>query len=994
MVRLPPILRSRLPRIALATAVLGAAPASCGESPFEPQGQGERIPLGRIIEDQVSLDSVRTYSFVASAGAEYGVSLEARGPVQLTVVDSSTQGVVQRIFADSSSPPLASNTAFFATPGGGVQLLEVRTFSAGAPTAFRFRAARRSLDPEARQAAFSVGDTIVGETMASASDIDVFLTQGTAGQEIVAVVEPSGPDRAGALSLVVMDPATGSTLGFFFAGAGPALSTTGRISFPASGRLAFRFSSLASAPFSGAYRFCTYAIDRAPERRAATVGLSTVVTGEAIDRSGDVDEFVFTVAAGAEINAFLQSPRPFRLEIAPRSGDPITVVTDTNVADTSLFRESTGRFRFLQAGTYVARVSGSELIADTGAYRFFLYPIDRRPERAPQSLTPGDTVAGEAIDLPGDVDEFTFSVAAGQEFNAFLQAQDGSPQTRLQLEAVDADGTVPRTAFSAGNDSSLLQQVSGRFAMRTTGTHRLRVMGADFAPFRGSSGAYRLFLYRVNRSPESRSATLTFGDSVLNESLDVPGDVDEFQVTVPDSSGANLVVELPSPPPGNSILVAQLVSAATGQVVAGTSVFAAGKGLSGRVLLGPGGYTLRVDATHFQDKPLLRGLYRVWLYKFRFGPELVGDTIAIGDTVSGEVLDPFGDEDVFHFYGVRHQRVNVAIQGQAAASASGGFRAFISGPRPGPDPIATVSTPTSSAALGDHQTLRIDLPVTGWYRIGISGGSSPEQVSEIGAYGFAVESVRTAPEAVSGTLVLGDSVTSEAIDVVGDVDEYSLTASAGQELAGTFGTAAPCCIYPSVIVYDPATGDTLAVNVGQNERLVGPFLVPASGQVMLAVLELPSVPFRQCFDAQCNGIFRYTGGYRLKVFAINRAPENVPASYALGDTVRNEAISPTGDIDEFTLSGTPGDTLSFWFRLRAAPVPAGSGISPVVINAATGAVLSGSGFSMTGSLPEFFSVGSFIVPATGSLLIRIRGSGSLGEGLGTAPYEFFIKRGT
>lgn len=102
------MLRSGLPRIALATAVLGAALASCGESPFEPRGEGERIPLGQVIEDDVSGDTVRSYSFVASVRAEYTVSLEAlQGAVELRVVDSSSQQLVGSLYADPGSPPLA-----------------------------------------------------------------------------------------------------------------------------------------------------------------------------------------------------------------------------------------------------------------------------------------------------------------------------------------------------------------------------------------------------------------------------------------------------------------------------------------------------------------------------------------------------------------------------------------------------------------------------------------------------------------------------------------------------------------------------------------------------------------------------------------------------------------------------------------------------------------------------------------------------------------------
>src|SRR5207302_2056867 len=138
-------------------------------------------------------------------------------------------------------------------------------------------------------------------------------------------------------------------------------------------------------------------------------------------------------------------------------------------------------------------------VADTGAYRVYLYAIDRRPEHLPSAITPGDTVTGEDIGLPGDVDEFTFDGAAGAEFNVFLQGQNGLPNTRVQVEVLDGAGRVLLTAESAGNDTSLLRQLTGRFALPGTGTYRLRVSGLESYGGEHYRGPYRLFLYRVNR---------------------------------------------------------------------------------------------------------------------------------------------------------------------------------------------------------------------------------------------------------------------------------------------------------------------------------------------------------------------------------------------------------------------------------------------------------------------------------------------------------------
>jgi len=138
---------------------------------------------------------------------------------------------------------------------------------------------------------------------------------GEAGQEVVAVAEALAPAGSGVLDLAVWDPGTRDLLSYVFADAGsPARSTTGRFKLPTSRDYRFDFRPvLGNFPrYRGPYRFWSYLIDRAPEHRAAVVPVGSEVRGEIIDRAGDVDEFTFAAAPGAEFNAFLQSARAFQ----------------------------------------------------------------------------------------------------------------------------------------------------------------------------------------------------------------------------------------------------------------------------------------------------------------------------------------------------------------------------------------------------------------------------------------------------------------------------------------------------------------------------------------------------------------------------------------------------------------------------------------------------------------------------------------------------------
>src|SRR5256885_1722222 len=597
------------------------------------------------------------------------------------------------------------------------------------------------------------------------------------------------------------------------------------------------------------------------------------IRGEKIDRAGDVDEFTFDAAAGAEFNAFLQSSRGFPIEVAPPTG-PALASGSSVESDSALFAHATGRFQIPEGGSYVVRVSGvnSRFRADTGAYRLFLYPVDRRPERVPAAITPGDTIGGEAIDLPGDVDEFTFSGTAGDEFNAFLQARSGSPDTQLQLDVVASGDTRLAGVTSNGTDTILLRQVTGRFALPTTGMYRLRVSGTVDRTDR-DRGPDRVLLYQVNRRPETASDTIALGDRVSRESIDVPGDVDECRFTVRDSVGVNLVAQRgPDGPEG--VLAAQLLDA-TGHTLASTYSFGPGFGVAGadqtgRLALAPGIYTVRVDGSS-----LLTGTYRLWLYAFKFGPESVRDTFAIGDTVAGESIDPLGDVDVFRFYATRGQHVNIAFQ-----ALGGPLAASLSSPvAPGePGWRGTVASPGAASSLHDHQSMRVDLTKTGWYALTVAEASSPKpDPSNRGPYRFTVERLGTSPERVPSGLVPGDSVTNEAIDGPGDWDEYTLTALGGQDLNIVLQTPGSPG-YPWLVAVDPATGDTLARVVGQSfEKASGPFKAPSSGDIRIVVAEPRGEFFGSCYDATCENAFRFVGPYRFRVVAVNCAPEDVPS---------------------------------------------------------------------------------------------------------------------
>lgn len=966
-------------------AVLAISLVVACDSPFEPQGNGERVPINHEITDEVSADSVARYSFVGRGGEVFTVFLEAlEGQVQMSIQDSTNFRLVGTIADGPGSPTLRENfVPNFTSTNDAVYNLWVGTFTNHAR--FRFLIYPINLPPENASARFTIGDTVSGETL-DLVDVDEFFVHGDAGQEIVAVVEVPGPAGSGSMVLIVTDPSTHDFIGFAYGTSAVTPLTSGRIRFQTSQDYKFSLTSFTTPPFQryqGAYRFWTYSINRAPEHRPAPIQFDTEVSNEKIDRAGDVDEFTFFANPGAQFTAFIQAPWSVSLEVVDPSGSPVAVGT-SQPTDTSLFFTGTSRFTIPTPGTYTLRLSGGapSVQSDTGRYRIFLHAVDPAPEHVAGAIAPGDTVTGEDINLPGDVDEFTFSGVAGAEYNAFIEPQNGSSNTRLQLDVLNAAGAVVRTLERFGSDTGLLEGPTGRFALPSTGTYRLRVSGVDGFGSQFYRGPYRLALHQIDRQPESRPRTFAFGDSVSGERIDGPGDVDEFIVTVPDSSGANLAIAIDSGVGSGAVLI-QAVDSATGRLVAhAVALNSPERGGSGRLPVPSGKYIVRVWSGLYEfDRSTFRGAYSLWFYRFSFGPEVVPDTFAIGDTVAGELIEPLGDEDRFYFYGLEGQHVNIMVQGLTPGSLDW-FQFGVVPPVGAPGYGAFLNAPISGAALEDIQSNRLDLLGTGWYMVYARGAGAG--LGARGPYRFTVLPIDPGPEHVGAALSVGDSVTSEPIDQPGDWDEWTLAGTPGQTVSILFKGDVYTGL--SLVVRDPATGDTLAWQPNQFDRIVGPFRLPAGGQVKVSVAQHADF-FRDCYNSTCN-LFSYTGPYRFSVLAINPAPESAPATLAVGDTVRGEAITPEGDIDEFTATGTPGQQLALLVRLTALST-IDSAIAIEAIDPANDSSLAGSNAASWGA--SFFSVGTFLVPASGVFKVRAHAWGQ-GYGVGVTPqYEFLVK---
>jgi hypothetical protein len=355
------------------------------------------------------------------------------------------------------------------------------------------------------------------------------------------------------------------------------------------------------------------------------------------------------------------------------------------------------------------------------------------------------------------------------------------------------------------------------------------------------------------------------------------------------------------------------------------------------------------------------GRYGFQTFAVNPSAESRSDTVAIGDTIATESIDVPGDIDEFFFYGKAGQHIDVLVQG-LAASAEGSFDLNV-GIADSAAMIAGAITPVSAATLAGQHTHRIDLPLSGWYRIIIQPFQNGGNPRERGPYRFAIPKVPGNPETVSANVTPGDSITNEQLDNLDDVDEYVVNGSPNQEFAVLLSGLATGGL--TAVIYDTANGANIGSVVAATPRLSsGRLFLPPSGVIGLRVYSPhPCPPGIFCINASAPGY------YFLQIVAINRAPETGSSVVSLGDTI-TEAIDPISDVDEFTFSGNAGQVVNLHFSL---PANVGSpGLMVEFIDSPTNTVL-GSAWTFNPSPVGDVSTGAISLPRTGSYLIRVRG---------------------
>jgi hypothetical protein len=423
--------------------------------------------------------------------------------------------------------------------------------------------------PEAGPAAVQLG-AVVSESIGEVGDADEYTFTAQAGQEMNLLLQIPAQVPGSIHLALTHGTQTVATLEAREAIGSLDEYGTGRIVLPADGEYRVRVSGAAygtAATAAGSYRFELYPVNRAPEN-GAQLGLDTPPAAGAIERPGDIDEFTFQGTAGQHVVIHISSAAPTTAGVLYAGLlDPAgeALVTAVNFwASSSAGNRYSNRIRLDATGTYRLQVNGGVAWSYArGPYTVQAYTIDPAPEHVPAAVRVGQTVTGERIDRPGDLDLFTLTGPEGTQANLFL----GSPIAAGVPATVRAP-SHPFAFIHVHSQGTALDSIStGRFTMES-GAHEIAVNAYSLnTEHTGRTGEYSFRVWGVDRAPEGRSAAYTLGDTVTSELLYPAGDVDEYLFTLGAARRIGMYWDTPAAMGPDDAVAGRLVAVASNQVV-------------------------------------------------------------------------------------------------------------------------------------------------------------------------------------------------------------------------------------------------------------------------------------------------------------------------------------------------------------------------------------------------------------------------------------------
>jgi len=773
--------------------------------------------------------------------------------------------------------------------------------------------------------------------------------------------------RDSGIAVTVKDPAGQPAGQSYHSGprASGAQSTWSLISATSEGDYTVEVRSAGPSGYGGDFTLRPTEVSSSPETAAALIHLNDTVSTEVFEQPADVDDFEFDAQEGDEIVLFLQtlstsvtslygSVSPVQPPSGQSTVQPLAAVEEAQ-SDKDFESRASGRFVIPASGRYRFRAQMNPTYLAVTApvpYRFQVYRVNRAPESLPVTLTIGDTLS-EAIDHVGDIDEFTLSGAPGSSFNVFAEASGSPPHVVVVTVPWTTDPYPMSVSVRAPTGRLLLDNPTGTFTIPASGSVTVRVADerVDGGVFRGP---YRLLVYPIDPNPEGQSAVLVPSVVPVSGAIDQYGDVDVYSFTLVKPTILALRASVYISTIANVSMAIEGPSSTYGDQTGNT--FPAGS------------YRLRIRAHGPGTSGTFRGPYQFALVPVDTATEVVNATLAVGDTVRLEASAWPWDFDRYHL--AVGSADTVIIEASHPNAAGWTDNVVVNDGETGARVFGMYALKPDSV----YATPRIDLSATRSATLSVEGGTGVWAPGTSAPYQLVVKRVSAAPEHGSASIAAGDTVR-EPFDFVGDIDDFVLRGTPRQLINLTGGW--PIKYAPPNLVFtliDPATGARLGSQSSFDYGYSQTVPIPSGGEVRVRVCVATSCITPACQAGSCTMPDHPLETYWFVVNSINTAPEVVPATYVVGDTVSGEKLDIHGDVDDFHFDATAGQHVSAQLQwlVNLGPATLTTGLQLLIIDATTNDVLGTLNADYGAAQLEDMAMAPIVLPRTGQYIVRIQ----------------------
>lgn len=775
-----------------------------------------------LVEGTLRAGDTARYEYRARDGVPFVAALTAAtGPVRLSIVDSAGASVVSQVGAGGNPPFLPSATSEVVTPVASA------TYTLVVTGVGSYGVRILATTPETAAARLVVNDTI-RESLDATGDVDVFSFVAAPGEFYVGYLQLiDGGGTSATLQLQV----DGYTIAWAATAGSSELESQSTDRF---------FSTVTDTArvtirgdYVGPYRLMIRRIDRGPETARAEVTPNDTLETERLDYVGDIDEFTIRGAPGTRYTVMLQlttsdSTQRARLEIW-EDHDPLDPVASRFVAGNSPSLVSGAAQPFLLdasgTATVIVRASGRTRTP----YRLFVYRVDPLPEHIASRLSPGDSVVGEDLELPGDIDEFSLTLATDDTllFLAYLSSAPRPPDLArgVVMTLLDSAGTPV-----GGGGIEAWDWISSGTRVLPRGRYRVRVEATGVEAH--TLCQYRIAVHRLRSAPEEWPRDIAIGDTISGI-INPVGDVDAYRFQGLKGDHLDLEMESTSGQGGLYALIAREGSDWVTGVEGGSSL--SEPNIHRFTLPESGTYLLRAQSSSAGAEINERGPYRLLIKRLSGAPEHHAAELALGDTVSNEGIETPGDVDEFFVHGAPGSEFTALFN---AGEATYGLDVQLV------DATTkdVLSYTSNQANPGEYTPLgRITLPPSRRLMLRVQERGGRPQVARTAPYTLIVYAINRRPETLPVGFAIGDTVSGELIDPVEDIDEFEFTGVQGERLLALVTAAVGSAKDLAFQVFEASTGRLVAAaRVDHPNGELGldrsqPFTLPSTGKYLVRV---------------------------------------------------------------------------------------------------------------------------------------------------------------